>query len=151
MIKWHRNGLSTRARVTCTYKTPTHVPQAILTEGIVLSLVFENYSNVSYVHGVVDDFCHPCNFRASLLFIRNINLWVSFSVENIWSLFLALKSRSRRSVSNSWRRIMKCISSSISRHIRHNRLSNGVIGLVCRPCSISKLWQLVRNLANAVQ
>ena len=41
----------------------------------------------------------------------------------------------------------KCFSSSISLHIRHFLLATGVLGLVCRPLSISNRCELHRNFA----
>ena len=41
----------------------------------------------------------------------------------------------------------KCFSSSISLHIRHFLLATGVLGLVCRPLSISNKCELHRNFA----
>ena len=40
----------------------------------------------------------------------------------------------------------KCLSSSISSHIRHFLSATGVFGLVCRPLSISNACELHSNL-----
>ena len=86
---------------------------------------------------------------ASLFCIKNVNFSMWSRVAKLGYLFWIRRRKSWRSSAKMWQHNRKWHSSSKTWHTLQFLCSTGVVGLVCRPLSTSKVWELVLNFVKA--
>ena len=101
-----------------------------LVKRIVFFLVFKQQDITPFSHGVMYKFCHPRYNLSVVTLHQKYEFFIIIESQKYGNLSPTSVKRSRRSTSNIWQRVVKCISSSTSRHMWYKRHSSGVTGFV---------------------